>query len=142
MEVAATDEGIEEVSLRDNYHGYKPVRGTKKEIEDELEDLKIEEPSKPVEKPKKKKRKPKPEKEPEPPVVLAAESTFPDNDLGKLFEISNLEAPFILEFDCKMGGKNICTSICMLCHCKLSRVRAQLMKIDFGLGKKAMKRWR
>ena len=87
VEVAATDEGIEEVPLRDNYHGYKPVRGTKKEIEDELEDLKIEEPTKPVEKPKKKKRKPKPEKEPEPPVpVMAAEST---NDLGKLFEISN-----------------------------------------------------
>ena len=77
MEVAATDEGIEEVPL------------TKKEIEDELEDLKIEEPTKPVEKPKKKKRKPKPEKEPEPPVVMAAESTIPDNDLGKLFEISN-----------------------------------------------------
>ena len=91
MEVAATDEGIEEVPLRDNYHGYKPVRGTKKEIEDELEDLKIEEPTKPVEKPKKKKRKSKPEKEPEPepPVVMAAESTIPDNDLGKLFEISN-----------------------------------------------------
>ena len=89
MEVAATDEGIEEVPLRDNYHGYKPVRGTKKEIEDELEDLKIEEPTKPVEKPKKKKRKQKPEKEPEPPVVMAAESTIPDNDLGKLFEISS-----------------------------------------------------
>ena len=87
MEVAATDEGIEEVPLRDNYHGYKPVRGTKKEIEDELEDLKIEEPTKPVEKPKKKKRKPKPEKEP--PVVMAAESTIPDNDIGKLFEISS-----------------------------------------------------
>ena len=68
MEVAATDDG------------------TKKEIEDELEDLKIEEPTKTVEKPKKKKRKPKPEKEPEPPVpVMAAES---NNDLGKLFEIS------------------------------------------------------
>jgi len=87
VEVAATDEGIEEVPLRDNYHGYKPVRGTKKEIEDELEDLKIEEPTKPVEKPKKKKRKPKPEKEP--PVVMAAESTIPDNDIGKLFEISS-----------------------------------------------------
>lgn len=87
MEVAATDEGIEEVPLRDNYHGYKPVRGTKKEIEDELEDLKIEEPTKPVEKPKKKKRKSKPEKEP--PVVMAVESTLPANDLGKLFEISS-----------------------------------------------------
>jgi len=77
VEVAATDEGIEEVPLRDNYHGYKPVRGTKKEIEDELEDLKIEEPAKPVEKPKKKKRKPKPEKEPEVPVpVMVPESTY------------------------------------------------------------------
>merc|ERR1712126_727333 len=33
VEVAATDEGIEEVPLRDNYHGYKPVRGTEKEPE-------------------------------------------------------------------------------------------------------------
>ena len=83
MEVAATNEGIEEVPLRDNYHGYKPVPGTKKEIEDELEDLKIEE-TKPVEKPKKKKRKSKPEREP---VVVAAAATIPDNAIGKLFEI-------------------------------------------------------
>ena len=87
MEVAATDEGIEEVPLRDNYHGYKPVRGTKKEIEDDLEDLKIEDPK--PEKPKKKKRKPKPEKEPEPVVVAAAAAAVatPDNAIGKLFEI-------------------------------------------------------
>ena len=93
VEVVSTlEDEIDEVPLRDNYHGYKPVRGTKpkKPIEDEIEDLKIED-TKP-EKPKKKKRKPKPEKESEivnaPEIVAAAAATAVPTSLPELGRLS------------------------------------------------------